>query len=300
VALSQDVQDLASVLLALAEVCTQGLINQREHGAETMNKRFKLILVLSIALVAVASVCRLSFVKAVHGNSLVAREDSFAVEFSNCVESIGVTLVQTEQARALIPNEFHLVGDGTPLTPLVVRTARCDIDLAGRKTSGGEIAQIGLVIVPPDFTGDINNYTLWYYTTDAELANHLVRLGVSAQHVQNIAYGYQSGPAQIPVPFSVNIPRPGDPMFSLNGNVTRSETPSGSFLANWWQKGRRGIVKMNTNVPSIFIGNADLTLKTEADNELGELISGGSIGFQILQQFNTFDNAHMAVSVGAP
>ena len=51
----------------------------------------------------------------------------FAVEFSDCVESIGVTLVPTASARAYVPNQFILAGEGQPVTPLVVRTARCGI-----------------------------------------------------------------------------------------------------------------------------------------------------------------------------
>jgi hypothetical protein len=132
------------------------------------------------------------------------------------------------------------------------------------------------------------------------LANHLVRLGVGAQHVQNIAYGYVQGAAGSPVPFSVNVPRPGDPAFSLAGEVTRSETPSGSFVANWWQKARSGNVKMNTDVPSIYIGSSNLTLATDSGNDLGQLIGGASTGFPILEQFNTFTAAHMAVSVVSP
>jgi hypothetical protein len=224
------------------------------------------------------------------------RSPSFAVEFTNCVESIGVALVPTDKARALVPPEFHLVGEAAPVTPLVMRTARCDIAVGGQPPNAGSIAQVGLVIVPPDFTGDINNYTLWYYTTDAELANHLVRLGVGAQHVQNIRYDYVPSAAGSPVPFSVNVPRPGDPMFSLAGTVTRSEIPSGSFVANWWQGGRRGSVKMNTDVPAIYIGGATLTLTTDPDNEFGQLIGGGSTGFPLLQQFNTFSTAHMEVA----
>jgi len=225
---------------------------------------------------------------------------NFGVEFTNCVESIGVTLVPTAKARALVPPEFHLVGEAAPVTPLVMRTARCDIAVGGQRPNGGSITQVGLVIVPPDFTGDINNYTLWYYTTDAELANHLVRLGVAAQHVQNIMYDYLPGVPGNPVPFLVNVPRPGDPMFSLTGTATWSEVPSGSFVANWWQSGRRGSVKMNTDVPAIYIGGANLTLTTDTDNELGELISGGSTGFAIVQQFNIFATAHMEVSVVVP
>jgi hypothetical protein len=172
---------------------------------------------------------------------VVAQPDgsaNFAVEFTNCVENIGVTLVPTDKARALVPPEFQLVGDSAPVTPLVVRTARCDIAVGGQRPNAGSIIQVGAVIVPPDFTGDINNYTLWYYTTDGELANHLVRLGVGAQHVQNVMYDYVPGAVGNSVPFLVNVPRPGYPMFSLAGTVARSEIPSGSFVANWSLNGK--------------------------------------------------------------
>lgn len=225
---------------------------------------------------------------------------SFGVEFTNCVESIGVTLVATDKARALVPSDFHVVGEGAPVTPLVIRTARCDVAVDGQRPNTASIVQVGLVIVPPYFTGDINNYTIAYYTTDAELANHLVRFGVAAQHVQNIAYDYLPGAAGNAIPFAVNVSRPGDPTFSLAGTVTRSEIPSGSFVANWWQSGRRGSVQMSTEVPAIFIGAANLILTTQPNNELGQLLGTGSTGFAIVQQFNTFAAAHMEVSVAAP
>lgn len=263
-----------------------------------MNPDHRLSSTLALS-VALSALMLMTFARPARAESAASAMDSasnFPVEFSDCVESIGVTLIPTERARALVPSEFHLVGEGAPVTPLVVRTARCGIAVAGQKPNIGSITQVGLVIVPPDFTGDINNYTLYYYTTDAELANHLVRLGVGAQHVENIAYGYVPGLAGSPVPFLVDVPRPGDPTFSLSGTVTMSGTPSGSFVANWWQNGRRGNVKMNTNVPAIYIGSANLTLETGAENELGLLIGGGSSGFPALQQFNTFSMAHMEVA----
>jgi hypothetical protein len=224
----------------------------------------------------------------------------FTVEFSDCIESIGVTLVPTERARPLVPSEFHLVGEGTPVTPLVVRTARCGIAVAGHSPSAGSIVQIGLVIVPPDFTGNINNYTLWYYTSDVDLARQLQRRGVAAQYVPTIRYDYVPVGADLPTSFFVAIPRPGNPLLLLQGTVTESETYSGSFVANWWQKVQGGNVKMNTNVPSIFVGSADLVLQTPPDGALGQLIGGGSTGFPVLQQFNTFPTAQMQVNVTSP
>lgn len=221
----------------------------------------------------------------------------FAVQFSDCVESIGVGLVSTEQARAFVPAEFHLVGEGGPVTPLVVRTARCGgIAVDGHRPRAGSIVQVGLVIDPPDFTGDINNYTLWYYTSDAKLAHHLTRIGIRAQHVPTIDYDYESsGDGSL----FVAVPRPGRPVLSLDGTVVESENPSGSFVANWWANVDGCRVKMKTNVPEIFIGEANLILTTAPNGPLGQLIGGGSTGFPVLQQFNTFADARMTVRVNS-
>jgi len=61
-----------------------------------------------------------------------------------------------------------------------------------------------------------------------------------------------------------------------------------------------GSVKMSTRVPVINIGGADLLLTTNQHGPLGQLIGGSSIGFPIIQQFNTFGAAHMQISVVAP
>lgn len=223
------------------------------------------------------------------------------VEFFDCVESIGVGLVPTRRARALVPAEFHLVGEGSPVTPLVVRTAGCaGIAVGSHKPKAGAIVQIGVVVDPPDFTGDINLFTLWYYTSDAKVAHYLTRRGLRAQHVPTIDYRYEPVGDGSPSAFFVAVPRPGRPSLWLDGTAVESENPSGAFVANWWAKAADGSVKMSTTVPEIFIGEADLTLMTAANSQLGRLIDGGSTGFPVLQQFNTFADAHMAVSVNLP
>jgi hypothetical protein len=236
------------------------------------------------------------------GPSASARADAgeaFEVEFTNCVESIGVGLIPTAQAQALVPSEFHLVGEGQPVTPIVVRTSRCEgIAVDGYSPNAGSVVQIGVVIVPPDFSGNINNYTLWYYTSDAKLAHHLERLGVAAQHVPTIDYDYE--PSGASNPLFVAVPRPGDPSLSLGGTVSESTTLAGSFEAIWWAKINGGNARMDTLVPAIFIGGADLTLMTGASGALGQLIGGSSSGFPLLQQFNTFASAHLGVSIASP
>jgi len=230
----------------------------------------------------------------IHGQS---QSPGFGVEFTDCVESIGVALVPTASARAYVPNQFILAGEGQPVTPLVVRTARCGgIATAGHEPKASEIVQIGAVIVPPDFTGDINNYTIWYYTSDPKLATELRKAGVAAQHVPTIDYVYDTNDNS----FSVRVPVPGAPRLALFGTVTPSPNPAGSFLANWWQQSETGSVKMSTNVPVINIGGASLMLTTHPNGLLGQLIGGDSNSFPLLQQFNTFSGAHMEVSIVSP
>ena len=48
---------------------------------------------------------------------------TFGIDFGDCVESIGVTLVPTSAARTYVPSQFILAGEGQPVTPLVARTA---------------------------------------------------------------------------------------------------------------------------------------------------------------------------------
>ena len=207
-----------------------------------------------------------------------------------------MALVATDSAQALVPSGFVLAGQGQPVTPLVVRTSRCGgISVDGHKAERGAIVQIGAVIVPPDFTGDINNYTFWYETSDARLAHALQDFGIPAQHVETIDVDFESTGGA--APFEVTVRRPGNPRLSLDGTVVESLAPSGSFTANWWRQVGAGSVKMETQVPEIKIGTADLELTTSPQGPLGQLIGGALLGFPILQQFNTFVHAGMTVTI---
>ncbi len=140
--------------------------------------------VLVIIAVGLATTTAMHSARA--GNSL----SPFGVEFSDCVESIGVGLAPTPNVLALTPPGFVPVGVGMDFSPIVVRTANCaGIAVDDHKPKAGSVVQIGAVIVPPEIgLGDINNYTFWYYTTDEKLAHRLRDLGVSAQHVETIGY----------------------------------------------------------------------------------------------------------------
>jgi hypothetical protein len=216
------------------------------------------------------------------------------VTLAACVESIGVGLAPTANVRALVPARFVLAGDGQPVTPVVVRTSRCDgISVDGGEPEGGVIVQIGAILVPPDFTGDINNYTLDYITTNGALAERLSELGLGAQHVGSIHYDYDAATNAL----AVRVPGEARLPFVLTGTVTPSTAPSGSFVANWWHGVDGGALKLTTDVPLIDNGGASLTLTTDAGGPLALLFDATTVTFPILQQFNGFPSATMAASV---
>ncbi|HEX6765878.1 MAG TPA: hypothetical protein VF103_10385 [Polyangiaceae bacterium] len=218
----------------------------------------------------------------------------FDVSFADCVESIGVTLASTDTVGSLVPSPFVPVGAGTPVTPLVVRTASCGrISVDGKRGSPGSVVQLGAVIVPPDGTGDINNYTFRYYSDAGKLVEALERAGLSATKAR---IDYRFDDAVGAPSLDVAVKAHGRAELHLGGVVAPTSAPAGSFLANWWVDTRRGALEMSTNVPAIAIGSAALVLDVRADGDLDELFGATSIAFPILQQFNAFDAAEMHVS----
>ena len=222
------------------------------------------------------------------------------VDFTDCVESIGVGLAPTGGVLALTPPGFVPVGTGAQLTPIVVRTADCaGIAVDGHAPKPGSIVQIGAVIVPPQpGAGDINNYTFWYYTTDPKLAHRLRDFGIAAQHVETLDYDLDPQIVGLPNDLTVTVRRPGDPRFTLHGTVVPSETPSGAFQALWWIGTSAGTIRMDTVVPVIAISSAELLLTvSDPGSALAKLIGTTQLGFPIIQQFNMFATAHMSVRV---
>jgi hypothetical protein len=219
---------------------------------------------------------------------------AFDVSFTGCVESVGVGLAPTDYARTLVPSDIVLAGEGSPVTPTVVRSAHCDGIAVGNSGSRpGDIVQIGLVIVPPGVPGDIDNYTLHYFTSHEKLAKRLGKLGVDAQYLKKVSVDFETGNAGSTI--DIRVPEKGDPSLSLAGPVVPSSASAGSFHANWWYRGCDGLVQMATVVPDIAIGSADQSFDTPVDPALAALGFGNppAPDFPILQQFSVFEGAEL-------
>ncbi len=218
---------------------------------------------------------------------------AFPVAFNDCTEYVGFGPVSFAEAQALVPQGFVVAAGGG----VVVRAANCmSVSVDGEPGVPALVSHVGVNIESPDGTGDINNYTFWYYTDHKKLAKRLQDAGVAAKYVPDLEYDYDPGCHGHPAELKVKVPAGfGAPRLKIKGTVVESQTPAGSFDANWWRESQVAGVKMATSVPIIDIGTADLQL-SNANGALAQLIGGDTLGFPILQQFNTFDDAHMSVT----
>jgi len=223
-----------------------------------------------------------------------------AVDFSDCVESIGVEVAPTATVRAQVPAEFTLAGEAAPVTPVVVRTANCgalalsrafpeaDADAASTASNNPRpisIVQIGALLVPPDGTGDVNVYALWYHTNSLRLLAALRYAGVQATAgFVNYDYRATSGSLNVSLLSLQNV-------ITLRGSVGPLTTAAVPFVSNWWASTAQGTVKISTAVPALVISTADLTLQASAGSAVSALL-GTSASFSALEQFNGFSSAH--------
>ena len=87
-----------------------------------------------------------------------------------------------------VPASYALAGDTTN-AQIVVRVASCDdVVVNGHDEGEGIVSQVGVGVISPDGTGDINNYTLWYDTTSLRLAARLALTGVNARFAPNLDF----------------------------------------------------------------------------------------------------------------
>ncbi|MFN8495121.1 MAG: hypothetical protein U0350_46395 [Caldilineaceae bacterium] len=217
------------------------------------------------------------------------------IELTDGVENVGIGLVSTERAQTLLPPPFKLANNGEPVTPLVVLAARCQgIAVTGATPTPGTFVQIGLIVAPPDGTGEINIFTLWHYTTHLTLARALKNAGLDSQHVAAIEYdvtlGGKAGSTRL------TVPAPGQPPLLLAGAIREPNQPV-TFNGNWWAKAGNRLLKLNSVVPTATFSEAALTLTTRVTNPLGHLIGGETLNFAILQRLNTFPQVRTEVSV---
>ena len=199
----------------------------------------------------------------------------FTATLRNCTELIGFGPVPFAPARSLVPGSYTLVPfNGS--AGLVVRASRCEgVGVGGSPQRPAIVAQVGIAVISPDGTGDINNYTLLYATDDEQLAQALNQSGLPAVLDRALAYEFtpdSSGHGELYVAVSPSL----QPAWFLTGAADPPPSGGAPVVANWWFNGGRGVLKMATSIPSISYGAANFSLHTSKFSILGGLIGGNT------------------------
>lgn len=237
--------------------------------------------------------------------SSVARADEpdsrgFSVDFSQCTEFAGVGPVDFARASSLIQPAFTTLRAGSSAA-IVVRATSC----AGAQVDGGSIvptiiSQIGIEIVPPDGTGDINNYTLTYVTDNAQLALAFHRVGLPVIFHPTITYEFTYDSTGKSGELYVEAEGAGLPAYFLTGTETDPSGGGSDFKANWWYKGFAGVIKQASDFPNISFGPAYVTLHTGRESVLGRLIGGNTdTDFHFFPVRGIYPAAHMDVTTSS-
>ena len=158
---------------------------------------------------------------------------SFTVHFTGCTEFAGWGPVSLAEAQPLLPSGYTIAGAEMGQASIVVRATSCQgVSIGQSAAKPTEISQIGINLVAPDGTGDINNYTVIYVTNNQLLAEHLQVAGWPAVFDPQLAYEYTPGPMETSGELYVAASGQGLPPYFLFG--TENDPPPNSqqkFLA---------------------------------------------------------------------
>jgi hypothetical protein len=222
----------------------------------------------------------------------------FTVELGGCSEAIGVAAVPIGDVQPLVPAPYVIAEGPEGFASLVVRASRC----ASASVDGGapeelKVAQIGVVLVPPDGTGDINNYALALVTSSPGFQQKLSRAGLPAVLDPDLVYEVTPDPPGDGGELFVDVSPSSAPAWFLSGTVT--DPPQGSdfpFVANWWFSGPRGQMKMATSIPLLGYGSGSIQAFTRRDSLLGSLLAGNVASFGVNLR-GVFDSAELEATV---
>jgi len=198
--------------------------------------------------------------------------------------------VSAARARALVPAKYTLAGN-SQTTTMVVRVAHCaNVVVDGKDRGETIISHIGIGLVGPDTSVNLNNYTLWYATNNAQLHAKLTAAGLDADKSNALGIALSPSGALSVVSSSAHTPS-----FQVTGTATLPTTPPVPTSATWWEDGNHGSVSSKTVLPVIQFGTAHTVLTTPANSELAALIGGTTLTFAALDSYNLFPGGTMEV-----
>jgi hypothetical protein len=230
----------------------------------------------------------------------LAEARSFTVHFAGCSEFVGWGPAPLAAAQPLVPRGYVIAGAADGQAAIVVRATSCEaVGVDQSPAQPTELSQIGINLVPPDGTGDINNYTVIYVTNNRALAERFQMNGLPAVFDPRLTYEYTPDSSGLSGELYMSTAGEELPPYFLFGSEEEPLPNSQQrFLANWWFTGRYGRIKQSTLFPVIGFGTATVSLYTSKISLLGNLIGGNMDGnFSFLSVRGVYPAATMTASV---
>jgi hypothetical protein len=223
----------------------------------------------------------------------------FTVDFTNCSEFAGEGPVSLAAAAPLVPRGYTLTEAANGTANIVVRATSCTSAVVnGHDPRPTNLSQIGINIVAPDGSGDINNYTLLYVSNNPLLVESFMAAGLPARYDPQLTYEYTAAPSgdgdlYVSADFG-DLP----PYFIYGPETAPPPDSAGVFLANWWYTSHGGRqMRQQTLFPAISFGTSSASFYTAATSALGKLIGGNAFGnFSVLALRGVYPSAHMEVT----
>jgi hypothetical protein len=230
--------------------------------------------------------------------AVTGTEQTLDADFANCTEYAGLAPIPLANAAGLVPAPFVPASYGPGLTALIIRTATCkSASIEGGPSHPGTVLQVGININPPNNTGNINNYTLWYLTDSHELAVGLQRAGIRAEEDPLLLFDPTTNPDGNGHVFLINGISPPLLIDSPAISPTPSTAPT-DFIAEWWQGNAVETNDMFGTYPGILFGaeSPDVNLLVPPGSPLAKIIGGTKINFSALSVENEIPSSHLHVS----
>jgi hypothetical protein len=227
------------------------------------------------------------------------------VDFTNCTEYAGFVPVPLANAEPFVPAGYEVALASPGEANAIVRVAHCaSVVIDGAATGAGTVAQLGVNIVPPDGTGDINNYTVWYDTDGFALSQALRQAGIAAAFDPVLFYDRMpSSDGQTARVVIANGVDPAPP-FIIDSTVLipTSATQPIDFTANWWQTNGSATAVMASDFPNILFGaeSTGVTIEVIPGTRLAQLLGADSGTFVGLSVSNVIPVGHMHVGPASP
>lgn len=224
----------------------------------------------------------------------------FEAAYVGCDEFAGVGLVPLANVADLVPDDYIIIEPIPGLAIVVAQAGSCDeISVDGEHSQPGVFAQFGVAVVPPLAPGNGDFYQLFFTTTHQKLASRLRRLGVNARHASQLSFEIADGPTTL----AVDVPKPHDLAFTLDGPITRPDpllpaNPTSVF--NYYaQTERYGNVLQQNVVEGIRFGEGSGVVLTAVGDELEAIIGGEFLVFPFFSKPEIFDEADVTVQTDA-